>query len=99
MLFCAISLFFSLVSVHVQVVITMQHVVHNMMCFYDEHPSLQVLVDVLAGSRTSRLVSRLVLGERRLLVASAEPSFTGEKHAGLTLVYGRPLEGAHINPA
>ena len=69
------------------------------MCIRPDPPSLQVLVDVLAGSRTSRLVSRLVLGERRLLVASAEPSFTGEKHAGLTLVYGRPLEGARIIPA
>ncbi|GIL57933.1 hypothetical protein Vafri_13124 [Volvox africanus] len=53
---------------------------------------LEVLADVLAGGRTSRLVSELVL-TGKALSASVVSAYPGELHAGLSLVYGVPREG------
>ena len=62
----------------------------------------QVLCDVLASSRTSRIVSRLVLGQGvngrsgrppPLLAGAAAAAYPGEKYPGLTLVYGVPRQG------
>ncbi|KAF5841882.1 Metalloenzyme, LuxS/M16 peptidase-like protein [Dunaliella salina] len=54
---------------------------------------LQVACELLSGSRTSRLVTQLVLPQR-LVSASAIASYPGEKHAGLTLATGVPREGS-----
>ncbi|KAG1659173.1 hypothetical protein FOA52_007554 [Chlamydomonas sp. UWO 241] len=59
----------------------------------DDGSALQVVCDLLAGGRTSRLVSDLVLKNRSLLAVSAEAGYGGEKHAGLALVYARPANG------
>ncbi|GLC36704.1 hypothetical protein PLESTB_000132500 [Pleodorina starrii] len=53
---------------------------------------LDVLADVLAGGRTSRLVSELVLSGKALS-ASLVSAYPGELHAGLSLVYGVPRDG------
>jgi hypothetical protein len=50
-------------------------------------------MDVLGAGRTSRLVSGLVLRDRKLLLASADAAYPGEKHAGLAVVYARPSNG------
>jgi predicted Zn-dependent peptidase len=59
-------------------------------------PPYQVLTDVLSSGRTSRLVSELVIKERKLLAVSSEAEYPGEKHAGLAVVYGRPINGVWV---
>lgn len=53
---------------------------------------LEVLSDVLAGSRTARLVSDLVL-TGQLLSASVLVGYPGERYPGMALVYGVPRDG------
>ncbi|GFR44625.1 hypothetical protein Agub_g5913, partial [Astrephomene gubernaculifera] len=53
---------------------------------------LGVVGELLAGGRTSRLVSELVLSGRALS-ATVVTDYPGERHPGLALVYGIPKDG------
>lgn len=57
-----------------------------------EGVALEVAADILSEGRTSRLVSELVL-QQRILSASVLPGYPGDRHAGMTLVYGVPKPG------
>lgn len=54
--------------------------------------ALEVVSELLSGGRTSRLVSELVL-PGKVLGASVVAGYPGEKHSGLSLVYGVPRLG------
>lgn len=49
---------------------------------------MQVGCELLAGSRTSRMVKDLVIPQK-LVSASAYAAYPGEKHAGVTLAFDR----------
>lgn len=70
---------------------------HTVDANHSDALALEVLGNVLAQGRTSRMYQRLVVEEQSALVINAFNGFPGDKYAGLFMILGLPNQGVDMD--